>query len=167
MAAPQRDVFLEQVEQVCVFLNSSEVMWRSYRAKRLHEHEYGSPLERVFAMWFREFQESINYAEPFTLDSQVQVSCETKKYHLDFQVIGHIGWEAFPLMLAVELDGHTYHERTRAQVASRDSRDRDLQNAGWRVFHFSYGELTEGAVDCVTSVIAAGEGMLSDIQRTL
>lgn len=41
----------------------------------------------------------------------------------------------------VELDGHDYHERTKEQVIGRNQRDRDFQDKGYLVLHFSGTEL--------------------------
>ena len=55
-------------------------------------------------------------------------------------------------MIAVELDGHDFHERTKEQVTYRNQRDRLLQAAGWAVFHFSGSELYRGQMECVVAV---------------
>ena len=56
-------------------------------------------------------------------------------------------------MIAVELDGHDFHEKTKAQVAYRNRRDRDLQSAGWTIFHFSGSELFREPCNCVREVM--------------
>lgn len=58
-------------------------------------------------------------------------------YRLDFQVVSDV--PGFP-QIAIELDGHEFHERTKEQVALRNSRDRALTARGWKVFHISGSE---------------------------
>jgi len=53
----------------------------------------------------------------------------------------------------VEVDGHEWHERTRQQVNHRNRRDRDLQDAGWRLFHFAGGEVVKQPDRCVAEVL--------------
>jgi very-short-patch-repair endonuclease len=70
------------------------------------------------------------------LSWHVWTEIEGQKYCVDFVVTPRTerkGW----IPIAVELDGHAFHERTPAQVSHRDSRDRALQRAGWKVFHLT------------------------------
>lgn len=106
---------------------------------------YDSPLEAIFWVWWV----TLESTEPdmdfgFSLHPQHEVECEGAKYRLDFAIPEY--------QIAVELDGHDFHERTKEQVAYRNQRDRRLQAAGWTVFHFSGLELYRGQVECVASV---------------
>jgi len=110
-----------------------------------------SPIEVVFKLWW----EVVSRADWWTpwdwcqLNPQVTVKLETSSYRLDFQVAcGDLGTQEIarryriaPPLIGVELDGHDFHERTKEQVTLRNKRDRDLQAAGWKVFHFSGSEL--------------------------
>lgn len=49
--------------------------------------------------------------------------------------------EAGGFRVAIELDGHDFHERTKEQVARDRSRDRDLSARGWRVARWTGSEL--------------------------
>jgi hypothetical protein len=59
---------------------------------------------------------------------------------------------AFP-KIGVEVHGHEWHERTRQQTDYRNRRDRDLQNAGWQLYHFGGGELVTQPDRCVAEVL--------------
>src|SRR5690242_4538180 len=52
---------------------------------------------------------------------------------------------------AIELDGYEHHKGYRAFTADR-KRDRQLQQDGWRVLHFSGEEITHQAEQCVDEV---------------
>jgi len=54
--------------------------------------------------------------------------------------------------IAIEVDGHAFHERTREQVERRNERDRALQQAGWTVFHFSFTEMSARPEACILEV---------------
>ena len=58
--------------------------------------------------------------------------------------------------IAVEVDGHDFHERTREQVVARNQRDRDLQADGWTVLHFSGSEIHRQPEECVRQVFDVG-----------
>jgi hypothetical protein len=110
-----------------------------------------SPLEAAFRVWWEAVSIALQPMARLRLCPQREVVVDGKVYRLDFVVApwgetwGRIRDDAqrfglpFP-EFAIELDGHDFHERTKEQVALRDRRDRDLQNAGWRVLHFSGAE---------------------------
>ncbi len=114
---------------------------------------YESPLEEIFALWWRVFNPP--RTSSFTLRPQHRVVLDDNVYRIDFaidpvcpDIATHPAWKP----IGVELDGHAFHERTKAQVASRDRRDRALQSAGWQVFHFSYAEFTVSPMECTVEV---------------
>jgi very-short-patch-repair endonuclease len=55
--------------------------------------------------------------------------------------------------LAVECDGHDFHERTKEQAARDRSRDRALQAAGYTVMRFTGSELYRDPMRCVREVL--------------
>lgn len=127
--------------------------------------QFDSPLEVLFWLWWgactigtRYFEESIE------LRPQAEVTVGNQRFRVDFLVAPTedalaIRPEWTPL--AVELDGHAFHERTPEQVARRDQRDRVLQAAGWRVFHYSFQEFTRNPVDCTSEVIVFARAQFS------
>lgn len=119
---------------------------------------FDSPLEGLFWVWWSAciwVDRSVD--DLFGLAAQETVVLPNgSRYRLDFlieprnpAVESMSGW----MPIAVELDGHAFHERTPAQVALRDRRDRELQSANWKVFHFSFAEFTAAPVDCLAEVI--------------
>jgi hypothetical protein len=55
------------------------------------------------------------------------------------------GEPIFVEAFVIEADGHDYHERTKEQAARDKERDRNLQIAGYKVFHFTGSEIYRGA----------------------
>lgn len=118
--------------------------------------ESESPAEDVFAAWFYAVRriESV----PFELDEQKEVTTPNgKKYRLDFALeYVPVNEHRTALPIAIEIDGHAFHEKTKEQVSYRNTRDRALQAMGYQVFHFSFSELTSEPQRCVDEVMAAG-----------
>lgn len=54
----------------------------------------------------------------------------------------------------VECDGHDFHERTKEQAQRDRSRDRRLQDAGFRIFRFTGSELYRNPIGCAREVMA-------------
>lgn len=119
-----------------------------------------SPLEAIFVVWWAALTRAY---QPKTPDVQVclvpqhEVEVSDRRYRLDFQVVMRQPLESLApvesfLPIGVELDGHTFHEKTPEQVAYRNERDRLLQMHGWRVFHFSGMELHREPERCIQSV---------------
>lgn len=80
--------------------------------------------------------------------TQATVSAGGKTYRLDFAFVG----ESFAL--AVEADGHDYHERTKAQAEHDRTRDRAMQAEGWTVMRFTGSEIYRNAEKCAAEVEA-------------
>lgn len=118
---------------------------------------FDSPLEVLFWTWWEAVcaaDDSLN--DIVQLQPQAEVTVGQKLFRVDFVVQAiqpEIALAPEWVSIAVEVDGHGFHERTREQVMYRDQRDRALQSAGWRVFHFSFGEFTARPVDSVTEVM--------------
>lgn len=130
-----------------------------------------SPAEMVFASWWFGLTWFLDPA--LALDAQREIEAGGRSYRLDFVITcsdrpllrdasqAGTEWQA----IAVEIDGHAFHERTREQVITRDQRDRDLQAAGIRVFHFSFHELTTDPRRVVGEVLSAGLDQVFRLQR--
>ena len=104
------------------------------------ELAFDSPLEAMFWIWWiacsHGFERTI-----LTLQHHHKIQCPEGPFVVDFAIWPKRAeyrelWTPF----GIELDGHTFHERTRDQVQRRDSRDRALQRFGWRLSHYSYAE---------------------------
>lgn len=67
------------------------------------------------------------------------------RYRLDFACVDQ--------QLAIEADGHDFHERTKEQARHDKSRDRELQLLGWQVVRFTGSEIHENALHCAHQVL--------------
>lgn len=70
---------------------------------------------------------------------------------LDWKVDFLIGMEVErgrPRFLVVECDGHEFHERTKEQAAKDRSRDRRLQDAGYRIHRYTGSEIYRDPLKC-------------------
>jgi very-short-patch-repair endonuclease len=61
--------------------------------------------------------------------------------------------------IAIECDGHNFHERTKEQAEHDRSRDRDLQAAGWVVMRFTGRELYRDPGKCAGEVWGMMHGL--------
>jgi very-short-patch-repair endonuclease len=71
-------------------------------------------------------------------------------YRVDFAIVGGClnEWE-----VAVECDGHNFHERTADQAKHDRRRDRYLQAKGWRVMRFTGSEIVRDVRGCVDELV--------------
>jgi hypothetical protein len=127
--------------------------------------EVESPIEAVLLVWFYALQR-VNHWDDYELDTQREVNLSGVVRRLDFSLRWMpAGEDILPrasaakvnsdLNIAIEVDGHDFHERTREQVINRNNRDLQLQAAGWQVFHFSGSQVhndPEGCLDAVMGV---------------
>lgn len=118
-----------------------------------------SPIESIFAIWWTVIeQRSFNRLH---LSPQVAIEAAGESWRLDFQVLPTAGQDYGALvnsslcpLIAVELDGHDFHERTREQVDLRNRRDRALTSNGWLVWHVSGSELHASPYRSVSTILS-------------
>lgn len=124
-----------------------------------------SPLEAAFMAWWR----AIYYRmDSVYLCSQFEVKLSGRSYRLDFAVrpSPYDGWMSalvdHPLCpkIAIELDGHDFHEKTKEQVTHRNRRDRDLQADGWIVLHVSGSEFNANPEAVATEIYERASSLL-------
>jgi len=84
---------------------------------------------------------------PTFLVPQFKLETAGRSMRIDLALFPWSGSPCSPV--AIELDGHDFHERTKEQAAKDKSRDRDLQAAGWRVLRFTGSEVWRDPKRCV------------------
>ena len=120
-----------------------------YRAKKTAQ-QYESPIEAAFSLAWYAFK-WMNDSFFALLSSQVEVQAGGNNYRLDFALVD----KPHNVYVAIELDGHEFHERTPEQVDRRNQRDADLQSAGWVVLHFSGRQILGDPFQCINNVYDA------------
>jgi very-short-patch-repair endonuclease len=73
---------------------------------------------------------------------------ELGNYRIDFMVFVHGG-----ILVAVECDGHDFHERTAAQAEHDRSRDRALQEKNIHILRFTGREIYRDPFKCAEELI--------------
>lgn len=132
--------------------------WKTCETSETIERiEFDSPLEQAFYEWFIAYQmvqqfATDNIAGDIRIRHHRLVTIGDETFELDFAIEPCVGEMEGWTPIAVEVDGHEFHERTRAQVALRDRRDRVLQAAGWKVFHYSFGEFSKASIACMAEI---------------
>jgi very-short-patch-repair endonuclease len=58
------------------------------------------------------------------------------------------------LHLAIECDGHAFHEKTKAQARKDRSRERALTSLGYRVVRFTGSEIVGNARSCAAEIMS-------------
>lgn len=96
-------------------------------------------------------QDVENYKDFETL---IVPQLEIGRYRLDFGVAWYRP-DSGLVMVAVECDGHDFHERTKEQAQRDKSRDRTLLGMGWPVLRFTGSEVYRDAATCADSVADA------------
>lgn len=125
---------------------------------------FESPIELIFLAWWEAFETSwihVNWGQvsgpSLQLVRQHEVEIDGNKFRLDFRVAARVSEHQRPHRglfpnIAIELDGHDFHEKTKDQVTRRNWRDRLLQQHGWRVFHVSGSELARHPLDVTREI---------------
>jgi very-short-patch-repair endonuclease len=168
------DFFNKHMHGAAQFVSDQTV---GYLLNQMQMHErhrkVHSPLEAAFLAWWLA-QTTASHISGICLECQFDVEVGKKKYRLDFalQPLEYYEFDRLARSgswpkIAVELDGHEFHERTKEQVKKRDERDRDLQLAGWRVLHYSGSEFNADPRRVVRDTYLAGVSAFSEAQHKL
>lgn len=129
--------------------------WLRYRLDRpnaFNDAPLESPLEAIFLVWWHA---TVFMNVKYDLVAQHEIECGGERFRADFALWPMELSRRNEIPLLVELDGHSFHEKTPEQVATRNSRDRTLQLAGYTVLHFSYREMTTNPIQCINDVFTA------------
>lgn len=89
-----------------------------------------------------------------------RIQSEGLVYVVDFGLTCRLGrgLSAPTVQVAIECDGHAFHERTKEQAARDKSRDRALSRAGWIVLRFTGAELHADSDRCAEEAIGILNG---------
>jgi len=118
--------------------------------KAIDNNMVTSPIEQLFLMeWhYLRADEKCNV----TLHPQERVKTTGGTYNIDFVVRSKAGNEARGTV-AIELDGHDFHEKTKEQVAQDKKRERAIVKAGLPMLRFSGHEIWKNTRACVLEVV--------------
>jgi len=153
------DLFRKHLDAAVEYVGAS---FRDKASRSAKFYQTQSPIEALFVLWWDALGRSDTISRSMIeLHKQHTVVANGSTYRLDFALMPEspLCYRARPLgvaipMVAVELDGHDFHEKTREQVTYRNQRDRDLIAAGWKVIHFSGSEMNRQPDQCVEDAFA-------------
>lgn len=136
------------------------------RAWDCRAHHGVSPIEALFDIAINtvyRIERSAQFIQPFVTDDwRAEVRDYAELYEgsqvrvLDWPVdflFGVVDFNEERHFAVVECDGHEFHERTKEQAKRDRSRDRRLQEAGFRVFRFTGSEIYRDPIGCVREVL--------------
>lgn len=172
-------------DNVSMLLEYPDFDWRATFAGRymaIYEAFNGSsitsPIEQVLLGWlvwmhvdwlsfpdtahapYLDFDAKLDPDEAyFGIGAQVKVN----QYRVDFLVVVHD--KGGTRRLAVECDGHDYHEKTKEQAARDKKRDRDILALGIPTMRFTGSEIWKDPAACAEQIRDWACDMASDVLR--
>lgn len=111
-------------------------------------HSVTSPIEQIFLMEWRFLR--IDESLDVVIKPQSTFEFDGKKYRIDFVV----GWADQKQKVAIEIDGHEFHEKTKAQAARDRARERSIIRGGYTIMRFTGSEVFSDPRRCVQEVAA-------------
>lgn len=76
-------------------------------------------------------------------------------YRVDFLLL-HLSGPGRFTGIAIECDGHAFHERTKLQAERDKTRDRELQKLGYRILRYTGSEIWRDAFKCAHEIVWMG-----------
>lgn len=107
-----------------------------------------SPIEQLLGIaLIKQFEKVLPYVtDDYFIIPQEEITVKGKTYRMDFSIFARKGCKY--CSLAIECDGHDYHEKTKQQAQRDKKRDRDLQLMGMSVIRFTGSEIYADPVKC-------------------
>ncbi len=115
----------------------------------IDRHKITSPIEQIFLMEWRVAKLDEKYG--LTLKPQKTVKTAAGDFRVDF-LVTRANSKGPKLHIAIELDGHIFHEKSKGQVTGDKRRERAIVSAGLTVLRFSGSEVVFRPRQCVAEV---------------
>lgn len=126
-----------------------------------------SPMEWKFARALQGYAECFAERAPCSMDDLVAARARPPgpyftyapqvtvgRHRVDFGFVADCFDVNEPIRLAVEIDGHEFHEKTKWQAARDRKRDRELVNEGIYVMRFTGSEIYRDPDQCAYEVLS-------------
>lgn len=110
-----------------------------------------TPIEQIVYFMLRYREETRR--EKFKIHPQYKIG----KYRVDFLIVKKHNTAPHCELIAIECDGHDFHERTKEQAQRDKQRDRNLQKAGVKVYRFTGSEIWQTDGQCVLDSLGMSE----------
>lgn len=121
------------------------------KLKELAQRNYEpSPIEILFysawEIYFNQLDEK--YHLWFNMMPEYKTNINGNTYYVDFVLLCDFDKSA----LFIELDGHEFHEKTKYQAKKDKKRDRQLQQAGNSIYHYTGSEVYNNILDILNEL---------------
>jgi hypothetical protein len=122
------------------------------------------PTEQLFYLGFLRLRIANRINPDIKIEPQCIVQRDASYYCVDFKLAlrDEVIPRLTPLIYWVEIDGHSYHDRTPQEFTKGRQRLRELQRKGGKVYAFSGTEVLDDALKCVRETVSALERDLID-----
>jgi len=138
---------------------ANRLEWMKRRVARDYErsvketinlHRITSPIEQIFLMeWkYSKAEERFNVK----INPRKKVRTIGGAFEIDFLIKSSD--DQTKLELAIELDGHEFHEKTKDQVIKDKRKERAIVTSGFPVLRFSGAEIVRNVRACVEEIIS-------------
>jgi very-short-patch-repair endonuclease len=115
----------------------------------IDRHSITSPIEQIFLMEWKAHR--LDEKLGVNLEPQKSITTDAGIYIVDFKLT-QVSALNDRLHVAIELDGHQFHEKAPDQVRRDKTRERAIVRSGVTVLRFSGGEVVRNARACVLEV---------------
>lgn len=148
---------------------SSEIIGRAHAEAASMElfmacTDLQSPIEQLFLIAFHALAESNwhrvrHHTEATENDLVIIPQAQVGKYRVDFKAYCQPQAGIDPnSFIAIECDGHAFHDQDKHQRSYEKRRDRALQRHGMKVFRFTGSDIVKDPYLCAAEVVAALTG---------
>lgn len=112
-----------------------------------------SPIEKMMLVALEAYSENFNNISDgyFSINPQEEIEYDEKEYRVDISLA--IILKGKEVKIAIECDGHEFHEKTKKQAANDKQRERALTKYGFVVMRFAGSEIWNNPYRCAGEIL--------------
>jgi very-short-patch-repair endonuclease len=154
--------FLEEIDQYSDLVKKLiwDELYRSFELTDSYLMEIKSPIEQALFLAIRNsgclaflerYAKDVHGGESLILDYQHQIKTGNKTYYADLALCIWLKNDS-TVNLAIECDGHEFHEKTKKQAQYDRQRERAITAAGYTVIRFTGSEIFKDPYKCADEI---------------
>jgi very-short-patch-repair endonuclease len=134
--------------------------------------EIKSPIEQaLYLAWknsgnefpLQRWAKQILHGESVVFESQHEVKIGAQKYYLDFLLAIWLPNDR-TIHIAIECDGHDFHEKTKKQARYDKQRERALIKEGYTVIRFTGSEIYADPLKCADEIFEVAKNLINQFK---
>ena len=149
-------VDLIESEEIRRILNETDDVIAEYRFS-----DYSEDDDSTVCLYHIDMPKQVDILKHNCVELYLTSQKRVASYYLDFELLVYGFWGDI-IKIAIEIDGHLWHEKTRDQAAKDKKREREISAYGYYVLRFTGSEVYNKPGECVKTVMDTATRLVTE-----